>query len=79
MALNSDQQARLASLRAAYDALISGKAVASTEYAGERTMYNRVDPASMARLKDQITSLETQAALPASAPRRRGRAIRFRL
>jgi hypothetical protein len=77
MALSSDQQARLTSLRAAYDALISGQAVASVEYAGQRTQFNRVDPVSMARLKDTITALEVMANEPAG--RRRGKAIRFRL
>lgn len=77
MALSTAEATRLANLKAAYDALMTGQQVASVEYAGEHTTFNRVDPNSMARLKDTITELEVQSRLP--TPGRRRAALRFRL
>jgi hypothetical protein len=73
MALSPADAARLSSLFAARDSLISVVAVAEVEYAGQRTVYAKAD---LARLDREIQELQTAAASPTG--RTRG-AIRFRL
>lgn len=55
MALSDADTARLASLRAARDKLITGTAIAEVEYNGTRRSYARAD---MQALADEITALE---------------------
>lgn len=78
MALSSDDQTRLSRLQAAYDALISGQAVAKVALAGGRMKeYAKAD---MTKLKAEIDALRTQAASPtvSSTPRQRG-SVRVRV
>lgn len=69
MALSAADAARLAALRAAYDQLISGKAVAKVQRDGRSIDYAQGDKE---RLRGEIDALEA-----AAAGRRRG-AITFR-
>lgn len=71
MALTADQSARLAALQAAYDALISGAAVAKVSSGGRSVDYAQGD---QDRLRREIDALEAQAT---GRGRRRG-AITFR-
>ena len=72
MALTTEDAARLADLRAAYDKLIKGEKVASVTAFGRRKDYAQAD---LKRLKDEIDDLAAQAAT--TTGRRRG-AIGFR-
>lgn len=72
MALTTDQVTRLAALQTAYDALISGKAVARVEFNGRLTAFG---PGDVKTLKSEIDELTAAAASPSG--RRRG-AIGFR-
>lgn len=69
MALSPAEAQRLADLRAAYDQLIAGKAVAKVQRDGRSIDFAQAD---VARLRAEIESLEA-----AAAGRRRG-PIRFR-
>lgn len=71
MALSTSDQARLASLRAARDLLISGKAVAEVQSGGRSKKFAQAD---MGELRDEIRGLE---ALSSTSGRLRG-AITFR-
>lgn len=73
MALSASDAARLATLQAALDALISGARVAKITVNGKTTEYSKGD---VAELKSQIQIL--QAAAASSSGRTRG-AIGFRL
>lgn len=72
MALSSGDQARLDSLRAARDLLISGKAVAEVQSGGRSKKFAQAD---MAELKDEIRGLEAAAS---SSGRLRG-TLKFRM
>ena len=76
MALTLNEQQRLSSLQLARDQLISGRAVATFEFNGQRTEYSRAD---LTRLEGQIDRLEAAARLPTGHAHRRGGAITFRL
>ena len=54
MALSDADAARLASLQAAYDRLITGSAIAEVEYAGEK---RRFAPADVPVLRQEIARL----------------------
>lgn len=56
MALSDADAARLAALQAAYDKLISGQAIAETEYNGERRSFSRAD---MQGLRDELAALSS--------------------
>jgi len=71
MALTAEQQARLDSLKAARDRLISGQAVAEVQSGGRSKKYAAAD---MTSLKSEIRALEAEAV----SSGRRGRAITFR-
>lgn len=74
MALSDADAARLVTLQAAYDALISGQALARVEWNGRVTSYNKGDTAS---LLATINALKAQEAASSASGRRAG-AIRFR-
>ena len=76
MALSSVDQQRLSNLLQARDLLISGRAVATVEFNGQRTEYSKAD---MSRLDGQIDRLEAASKVPATRTHRRGGAILFRL
>lgn len=72
MPLSTDDAARLAKLKVAYDALISGKQVVRVEFNGHVTHYGL---GSVKALQAEIAGLEAQAG---SSGRVRG-ALRFRI
>lgn len=72
MALSDADTARLASLRSAYDALISGAKVAKVNAFGRQVEYAQAD---MERLKAEIDQL---VAADSTTGNRRG-ALRFRI
>lgn len=59
MALSAADAARLASLSAAYDLLVSGKAIAEVEYNGERRAFAKAD---LQKLQDEIANLSSGVA-----------------
>lgn len=72
MALSTDDAARLAKLKAAYDALISGKQVVRVEFNGHVTHYGQ---GSVAALQAEVAGLEAKASC---SGRVRG-SLRFRV
>ena len=62
--LSDSDAARLAMLQAAYDQLISGKAIAEIEYNGEKRVFAQADITS---LRDEIASLSS--GVPTARPR----------
>jgi hypothetical protein len=72
MALTADEAARLATLRAAYDRVITGGQVVRVEFNGRLTAFG---PGNAAALLAEIQKLEVNEASPTA--RRRG-AIGFR-
>jgi hypothetical protein len=74
MALSTEDTARLAALRTAYDQLLAGKMVAEIQR-GDRTLkYAQADKAG---LKAEIDRLEAEAAATGTVQRRG--ALRFRI
>lgn len=74
MALTTDDVARLASLKAARDAILTGKKPNKVQSGGRLVEYG---PGDVARLDGEIAGLESAAASGGSV-RRRG-ALRFRV
>lgn len=59
MALSDADAARLITLQAAYDKIMTGQSIAEVEYNGEKRVYGRAD---MQRLSDEIAALSSGVA-----------------